>query len=189
MKAPCSIYQSHKFGDPRDSDSRDILFLICRKTLPELMFKGYVNIWAEVPHCKSSPSHVWCPLLQWYCVDKGIYCCMTSQNHMSHGSWKFLNRHIYCMPPPYQSWWPLVLKYWRYGFILSCDLARPHDFERPCHACDQMAIWLSEWELPEVNHSSAKFSGDRHMVLVCQMISKDHKVKGSCDFMMEGPSC
>ena len=73
MKAPCSIYQSHKFGDPRDSDSRDILFLICHKTLPDQMFKGYVNIWAEVPDCKSSPSHVWCPLLQWYCVYKDIY--------------------------------------------------------------------------------------------------------------------
>ena len=44
-----------------------------------------------------------------------------------------------------------------------------------------------------VRHHPAKFGDHRHcvsgglMVLVCHMILKEHKIKGSCDLMGRGP--
>ena len=67
---------------------------------------------------------------------------------------------------------------WRYnGFKSSGDLARPKQY-------------LTFMYKPlKVSQYSAKFSGYRHcgsgdiMVLVCQIISQDHVIKGSCNFM------
>ena len=86
-------YQPHKFGDLRSSDSRDILFLICHKSLRDQMFKGYVNICAEVPHL----SH-YLPMFGAHCYSAIAYityliCDMFSQNYMSYVSWNFLSRY------------------------------------------------------------------------------------------------
>ena len=45
-----------------------------------------------------------------------------------------------------------------------------------------------------VNHISAKFGGDRHhnsgdiMLLVCHLVSHDHVIKESCEFVGRSPS-
>ena len=47
---------------------------------------------------------------------------------------------------------------------------------------------------PQESHHSTKFGSYRHfgsgdiVVLVCQVISEDHVIEGSCDFMSRSPS-
>ena len=49
-------------------------------------------------------------------------------------------------------------------------------------------------ELVKVSHHFSKFIGYGHygigdkIAKVCHVISQDHKIKGSCDFMGESPS-
>ena len=47
---------------------------------------------------------------------------------------------------------------------------------------------------PQESHHSTKFGSYRHfgsgdiVILVCQVISEDHVIEGSCDFMSRSPS-
>ena len=70
-----------------------------------------------------------------------------------------------------------------YVFNLSCDLAKPRNY---------IVMWLYGWKSLKVSHHSAKFCAQRDcgsgdMVLIDHLISQDHVIKGSCDFMGETP--
>ena len=66
-----------------------------------------------------------------------------------------------------------------------------HDFARPR---DQGVVWLYGYEPFKISHHFNKFHGHRYcnsgdiIVLACHVISHDHAIRESCDFIGSGPS-
>ena len=57
-------HQPDKSCDHKHCNSRDKMFLICHMASPKhIILKGFVNLWVEVPHDESPPSHVLRPLV------------------------------------------------------------------------------------------------------------------------------
>ena len=161
-------HHPEKFCDHRYCDnviSRDHMFATLL----------YINLWVKTPHVESPPCHVW---WQWSSTSgdmKYLICHVTSQSEVNKGSCNFMSES--------SSW---------YVTILPCLVV--------IGSGDIMFLvsirvdYFYGLPLLKVCHHLAKFGGHKHcgsgdiILLVYQVILRDHVINGPCDYIGRIPS-